>query len=49
MAGFETKCDGACRVRMQRVGPWLVVGDNGGCGGAGVSFTGLYDRNNKPR
>ncbi len=34
----------ACRVRMQRVGPWLVVEDNGGCGGAGVSFTGLYRR-----
>jgi hypothetical protein len=46
---FETKCDGACRVRMQRVGPWLVVEDNGGCGGAGVSFTGLYHRNNQPR
>lgn len=33
-----------CRVRMQRVGPWLVVDDNGGCAGAGVSFTGLYRR-----
>jgi len=33
-----------CRVRMQRIGPWLLVEDNGGCGGAGVSFTGLYRR-----
>jgi len=33
-----------CRVRMQRVGAWLVVEDNGGCGGAGVGFTGLYRR-----
>jgi hypothetical protein len=33
-----------CRVRMQRIGPWLLVVDNSGCGGAGVSFTGLYRR-----
>jgi len=31
-----------CRVRMQRIGPLLLVEDNGGCGGAGVTFTGLY-------
>jgi hypothetical protein len=31
-----------CQVRMQRIGPWLLAEDNGGCGGAGVSFTGLY-------
>ena len=41
---FETKCDSGCRVRMQRIGPWLAVQDNGDCGGAGVSFTGLYRR-----
>jgi hypothetical protein len=41
---FETKSDDACRVRMQRIGAWLMVEDNGGCGGAGVSFTGLYHR-----
>jgi hypothetical protein len=35
-----------CRVRMQRIGPWLMVEDNGGCGGAGVSFIGLYRREN---
>jgi hypothetical protein len=33
-----------CLVRMQRIGPWLLVADNSGCGGAGVSFTGLYRR-----
>jgi hypothetical protein len=33
-----------CRVRMQRVGAWLLVEDNNDCGGAGVSFTGLYHR-----
>jgi hypothetical protein len=33
-----------CQVRMQRVGPWLLVEDNSGCGGAGVTFTGLYRR-----
>lgn len=33
-----------CRVRMQRVGAYLVVEDNGGCGGSMVTFTGLYRR-----
>jgi hypothetical protein len=41
---LETKCESACRVRMQRIGPWLLVEDNQQCGGAGVSFTGLYHR-----
>jgi hypothetical protein len=41
---FETKCDSGCRVRMHRVGTFLLVEDNGGCGGAGVTFTGLYRR-----
>ena len=35
-----------CHVRMQRIGPWLLVEDNGGCGGAGVTFLGLYRRKN---
>jgi hypothetical protein len=33
-----------CQVRMQRIGVWLLVVDNSGCGGAGVSFTALYRR-----
>jgi hypothetical protein len=33
-----------CQVRMQRIGPWLMVEDNSNCGGAGVSFLGLYRR-----
>jgi hypothetical protein len=41
---YETKCDSGCRVRMQRVGPWPLVVDNTDCGGAGVTFTGLYHR-----
>lgn len=41
---FETKCDSGCRVRMRRVGPYLLVEDNRDCGGVGVSFTGLYRR-----
>ena len=40
---FE-KTEGECRVRMQRVGQWLLVEDNSGCGGATVTFTGLYRR-----
>jgi hypothetical protein len=35
-----------CQARLQRIGPWLLVVDNSGCGGAGVSFTGLYRRKN---
>ena len=42
-APFE-KDGGECRVRMQRIGPWLMVEDNEGCGGAAVTFTGLYRR-----
>lgn len=33
-----------CRVAMQLVGPYLVVGDNLNCGGANVSFSGVYQR-----
>jgi hypothetical protein len=46
---FETKCEDACRVRMRRVGDWLMVEDNDGCGGAGVTFTGLYHRKQAAR
>jgi hypothetical protein len=41
---FEKADEAGCRVRMQRIGPWLMVEDNDGCGGAGVSFIGLYRR-----
>jgi len=41
---FEKPDEGGCRVRMQRIGPLLMVEDNSGCGGAGVTFTGLYRR-----
>ncbi len=33
-----------CRVRMQRIGPRLLVEDNNSCGGFGVRFNGLYHR-----
>jgi hypothetical protein len=32
--------DDGLAARMQRVGPWRLVEDNGNCGGAGVTFTG---------
>ncbi len=41
---FEKTEEGGCRVRMQRIGQWLLVEDNSGCGGAAVTFTGLYRR-----
>ena len=36
-----------CQVTMQRVGKYLVVGDNLHCGGANVSFSGVYQK--KPK
>jgi hypothetical protein len=41
---FEKTEEGECRVRIQRIGQWLMVEDNSGCGGAAVTFTGLYRR-----
>ncbi|MFB9263226.1 hypothetical protein ACFFWD_08590 [Bradyrhizobium erythrophlei] len=41
---FEKRNEGECWVRMQRVGALLKVEDNGGCGGAGVTFMGLFHR-----
>ncbi|WP_291688253.1 hypothetical protein [Bradyrhizobium sp.] len=41
---FENMDEPGCRVRMQRIGPWLLVEDNGDCGGSGVTFSGLYHR-----
>jgi hypothetical protein len=41
---FADSYNDGCRVRMQRIGPWLLIEDNGVCGGAAVTFTGLYRR-----
>jgi hypothetical protein len=41
---FDEAGEGECQVRMQRLGTLLVVEDNGACGGAMVTFTGLYQR-----
>ena len=41
---FENMDEQGCRVRMQRIGPWLLVEDNDDCGGSGVTFSGLYRR-----
>ncbi|MES2444075.1 MAG: hypothetical protein V4574_14695 [Pseudomonadota bacterium] len=40
----ETFGDDRCRIRMSRLGPYLVVVDNDRCGAANVSFTGVYRR-----
>jgi hypothetical protein len=39
--------DNDCQVTMQLVGKLLVVGDNLNCGGANVSFSGVYQRRQK--
>jgi hypothetical protein len=36
--------DSACRVRLWRLGPYLVAADNLMCGGMNVTFTGVYGR-----
>lgn len=41
---YDKGDESACRMRMQLVGPWLVVTDNLRCGGANVTFTGIYRR-----
>ena len=33
-----------CRVTLRLVGPYLVVNDNGQCGGVNVTFDGVYRR-----
>ena len=35
---------GSCRVDMKLLGPYLLVEDNRQCGGANVSFSGIYRR-----
>ncbi len=37
-----------CRARLRLFAPYLVVEDNGGCGGINVSFTGVYIRLQAP-
>lgn len=41
---YEAGDEFTCRIRMVRRGPYLVARDNKACGGANVSFSGLYRR-----
>lgn len=41
---FEKAGEGDCAVRMSRIDQFLLVEDNGYCGGMAVTFTGLYRR-----
>jgi len=40
--------DALCRIRLWRRGPYLLARDNGGCGGANVTFTAFYRREAPP-
>ena len=42
--GYDAGDASDCKVRMRRIGPLLLVEDNGNCGGLNVSFTGTYRR-----
>jgi hypothetical protein len=44
---FENMDEQGCRVRMQRIGPWLLVEDTGGCGGYGMTSVGFIAGRNK--
>ena len=41
---FKDAGEGECAVNLVQLGPYLVVKDNFNCGGANVSFTGIYIR-----
>jgi len=41
---FAAAPDTSCTVQMRLVASYLLVQDNGACGGANVSFTGVYVR-----
>lgn len=41
---FDKAGEGDCAVRMSRIDQFLLVEDNGYCGGMAVTFTGLYHR-----
>lgn len=41
---FDAAAEGSCLVRMQKIDALLLVEDNSACGGAMVTFTGLYRR-----
>jgi hypothetical protein len=41
---YEKATPDDCAVMMSQLGPYLFVSDSGNCGGANVSFFGLYTR-----
>jgi hypothetical protein len=45
--GAEERDEYACKVAMQLVGKYLIVADNLNCGGANVTFSGVYRRSAK--
>jgi len=41
---FDKGDEYECKVRLRRLGPYLLVRDNNMCGGMNVTFTGIYRR-----
>jgi len=41
---FDKGDEYECKVRLRRLGPYLLVKDNNMCGGMNVTFTGVYRR-----
>jgi len=44
MTFADAEVEGGCAGEMQLVGKFLIVGDNLNCGGANVSFSGVYQK-----
>jgi hypothetical protein len=41
---FDQADEADCKVRMERLGPYMLVKDNNMCGGMNVTFTAIYRR-----
>ncbi|WP_252720180.1 hypothetical protein, partial [Acinetobacter baumannii] len=39
---YDQATDDDCRVRLRRVGPFMIANDTLHCGGLNVTFTGIY-------
>jgi len=44
----RARTEGRCALRFWRLGAYLIMVDNQQCGGANVTFTGVYSRAGKP-
>ena len=41
---YDTEVSGLCRLKLRRIGHYLIVDDNSACGGANFTFRAIYRR-----